>query len=195
MSNPTLIAAENRLREHFGAALPNLLRGSDFFGDSRQWCLARHPYAQYVSDGQRILDLGCANGLLLKSIQIWTGADCECFGIDNNPMRIASARKLFSSSNPENFLTGDMFAGEWAKKQYDLVFFPFHSLENWIQIADTFIRRNPTSTLILSVYDDEWDNADTIDQICSKIWDDLVVKVYCVENLVKLVSLTCKRHI
>jgi len=88
-----------------------------------------------------------------------------------------------------------MFAGEWAKKQYDLVFFPFHSLENWIQIADTFIRRNPTSTLILSVYDDEWDNADTIDQICSKIWDDLVVKVYCVENLVKLVSLTCKRHI
>ncbi len=51
------------------------LRGqSGFSGDPARWARARSVIAKAIDQDGTFLDVGCANGLLMESIQYWAAA-------------------------------------------------------------------------------------------------------------------------
>jgi 2-polyprenyl-3-methyl-5-hydroxy-6-metoxy-1,4-benzoquinol methylase len=69
---------------------------SGFGSDSVDWRLAREPIIDGITHGGSLLDVGCANGLLMESVQAWCserGIQVEPFGIDFAPRLVELARR------------------------------------------------------------------------------------------------------
>lgn len=45
------------------------LNGSDFYGTIDKFKLAREPFNHFIAQGDKVLDIGCANGFLLYMLQ------------------------------------------------------------------------------------------------------------------------------
>lgn len=60
-----------------------------------KWEQGRRFIAEEINRDGSILDIGCANGFLLKSLQEWSGRDLDPYGIDSNPRDVEKARSLF----------------------------------------------------------------------------------------------------
>jgi tRNA (uracil-5-)-methyltransferase TRM9 len=72
--------------------------------------------SQYVSDGDRILDLGCGNGRLLKVLR---GRKMEYFGLDTSKKLIEIARR----EHPQNrFEVGDILNLPYSDDFFNKVF-------------------------------------------------------------------------
>lgn len=59
--------------------------GSGFRGDEARWERARRPIVSAIGRDGSILDVGCANGLLMESLAVWAteeGYTVEPYGLD-----------------------------------------------------------------------------------------------------------------
>ena len=62
--------------------------GSGFRGDEARWRRARSPIASAIDRNGTLLDVGCANGLLMECLADWAGKDgtrIEPYGLDLIP--------------------------------------------------------------------------------------------------------------
>lgn len=75
---------------------------------AKSWERARKFISKSITSDGSILDVGCANGLLLKSLQEWSGFNLIPYGIDKNEECINTAKKLFEG-NEGNFVLGSFF--------------------------------------------------------------------------------------
>jgi SAM-dependent methyltransferase len=69
---------------------------SGFRGDVARWERARRPIVAAIHRDGTFLDIGCANGLLMESIQAWAAEDgyqIEPYGLDLSPELAALARR------------------------------------------------------------------------------------------------------
>jgi SAM-dependent methyltransferase len=70
--------------------------GSGFGGPPGEWRAAREPITDAIERDGSFLDLGCANGLLMESVQRWCaerGIAVEPYGVDIAPGLVARARE------------------------------------------------------------------------------------------------------
>jgi ubiquinone/menaquinone biosynthesis C-methylase UbiE len=58
------------------------------------------PLAEYVKDGDKVLDLGCGNG---RMIELFQGKNIEYIGIDNSQKLIEIARQKYPNGNFQTF--------------------------------------------------------------------------------------------
>ena len=102
--------------------------------DYKIWAEKRGFINEAINDDGSILDIGCANGFFLKSLQEWSDYNLVPYGIDIEKDRIATAKKLFPEYQ-------DHFAVLDAKninqltivglpKKYDFVYWNFYSQWN-----------------------------------------------------------------
>lgn len=91
-----LIADEKRTRE--------LVEGSHFYADhpSIAWERARKFIANALHKDGTVLDIGCANGFLSKSLESWSNHKHTSYGIDIVSEDIEKAQKLFPNT-PDHF--------------------------------------------------------------------------------------------
>jgi hypothetical protein len=69
---------------------------SGFHGDEQAWERARRPILEAIDRDGTLLDIGCANGLLMDSLWRWAaerGIQLEPFGLDLSPALAALARE------------------------------------------------------------------------------------------------------
>lgn len=72
--------------------------GSGFRGDAARWERARRPIAAGIDRDGTLLDIGCANGLLMDSIEEWAAQDgyqVEAHGLELLTPVAAAARARF----------------------------------------------------------------------------------------------------
>jgi hypothetical protein len=77
-------------------AAPTSEGQSGFGGTPGEWRLAREPIMDGIGGDGAFLDVGCANGLLMESVQAWGaegGRFLEPYGIDIAPRLVALARR------------------------------------------------------------------------------------------------------
>jgi len=81
-----------------------LLKGSFLylFG-FRCWEKMRYFISRSINKNGSILDIGCANGFLLRCLQEWCDYKLEPYGIDKNQKLINQAKELFPSQ-AKNFI-------------------------------------------------------------------------------------------
>ena len=68
-----------------------------------QWKQARFIISQAINKNGKILDIGCANGFLLRCFQEWSPYGLEPYGIDISLKQIYQAREIFPLK-PNNFV-------------------------------------------------------------------------------------------
>ncbi len=73
----------------------SLLRGSHVDTSFEQWENGRKFITEAISKDGSILDYGCANGFLLRSLQEWSDHTLEPYGVDTDQQAIDAARDLF----------------------------------------------------------------------------------------------------
>jgi SAM-dependent methyltransferase len=89
-----LLADEERVQE--------LLEGSFHYnGTFATWTAARRFIATAIHKSGTILDIGCANGFLLRCLQEWSPYTLIPYGIDKDVSRVSDANKLFSSKTKQ----------------------------------------------------------------------------------------------
>tara|TARA_Y100000031_G_C8093411_1_gene325253 strand:- start:145 stop:783 length:639 start_codon:yes stop_codon:yes gene_type:complete len=76
--------------------------------DFEQWTRMRFFVSKAINRKGSILDIGCANGFLLRCLQEWSDYKLEMYGIDRNRDLINQARKLFPEQT-DNFISKDLF--------------------------------------------------------------------------------------
>jgi SAM-dependent methyltransferase len=87
-----------------------LLLGSEMDATFADWEKERAFLSKPITKPGKILDFGCANGLLLRTLQEWTGfgEDLIPYGVDSNTEHIKDAQELFSKQK-SHFYTSDQF--------------------------------------------------------------------------------------
>jgi len=69
----------------------------------KKWEEARKYVSIPIDKPGSILDIGCANGFLLKPLEYWSQKELNCYGIDSEAKNIKNAEKLFPN-NKGHFL-------------------------------------------------------------------------------------------
>lgn len=95
---------ERLIRDH-GERL--LLEGSHFSGEMSEWRQQRERIGELLQEGT-VLDIGCANGLLMACLAEWSGKKLDAYGVDADPDMIARARLLFPE-RASHFVTNGEF--------------------------------------------------------------------------------------
>ncbi|MEF8847396.1 MAG: methyltransferase domain-containing protein [Candidatus Paceibacterota bacterium] len=98
----------------------NYNRNAEDFSRARQetWNEV-HLLSNYITKGDKVLDLGCGNGRYFESIQ---DKDVDYLGIDFSEELIQIARKKYSEQDNAEFRTGDVLDLDLSKNQFDLVY-------------------------------------------------------------------------
>jgi Methyltransferase domain len=95
---------------------------SGFRGDEVAWRRAKEPIVEAIDHDGTLLDIGCANGLLMESLVEWAlerGFRIEPFGLDRSPRLAELARERLPRWS-ERIFQGD--ATQWAPPQrFDFV--------------------------------------------------------------------------
>jgi hypothetical protein len=93
LPEPFLKALRELQRAYLAASDP--MRQSGFGGGPERWRAEREPILQAVEHDGDLLDVGCANGLLLESLRGWAqerGIALIPYGLDQGEQLIAMAR-------------------------------------------------------------------------------------------------------
>ena len=78
------------------------------------------PLAEYVKDGDKVLDVGCGNGRLLELFQ---GKNVDYIGVDSSEELIKIAKNKAKNKYPQaKFLAGDALNLPFANQSFDKVF-------------------------------------------------------------------------
>lgn len=70
---------------------------SGFSGDAARWEAARRTIVDAIDRPGTLLDIGCANGLLMESIAEWAPFPIEPYGVDYAPRLVELARRRLPS--------------------------------------------------------------------------------------------------
>jgi SAM-dependent methyltransferase len=94
-----------------------------------QWKAKRHFVSELVDCNGSMLDVGCANGFFLRSLQEWTTYRLVPYGIDVREDLIRQAKELFPG-NQNNFCVLDArniakIKNRGLPEKYDFVFWNF----------------------------------------------------------------------
>ncbi len=76
--------------------------------DFNQWTKIRSFISKSINKGGKFLDIGCANGFLLRCLQEWCDYKIEPYGIDKSRDSIKQAKELFPLQR-KNFIVKDLF--------------------------------------------------------------------------------------
>jgi cyclopropane fatty-acyl-phospholipid synthase-like methyltransferase len=153
-----------------GQKLKDLLEGSHFFTEPwnkeaayEGWEKDRRFIIEGINKNGTLLDFGCANGFLLRSLQEWSEQQIEPYGFDIDSEAIKKARELFPDK-PEHF-TGPGADVEDFPKDFDFVYwnvwdaFEFTG-EKQLEIfqkVQSFVKKN--GRLIMGFYDADKEDA------------------------------------
>lgn len=141
------------------------MRGCHFQGSYEQWKLARDGFVPYVRDANDVLDIGCANGFLLKSLIEWSERAFTPWGIDIREHSIEAARTMFPD-HAGNFSVTDMADPAWTERRFDVVLAPFFEFPEYLATVGTYLAKHPDSSVVFSVYDDEMDRFEGMVTTC-----------------------------
>jgi hypothetical protein len=105
-----------------------LLSGSHFHSEPSPqafvlWERARRPMCSLIPGPGPFLDIGCANGFLLRCLLEWSPFHIVPFGIDVDPTLVKSARELLATS--ENVQIQDMGIGDpplWFGRRFRTIY-------------------------------------------------------------------------
>jgi hypothetical protein len=89
------LVEQNHLLERAYLAADTAEAGSGFGGTPAEWRAAREPVTDGIDRDGTLLDLGCANGLLMESVHRWCGErgiTIEPYGVDIGPGLVDRAR-------------------------------------------------------------------------------------------------------
>ncbi len=154
-----------------------LIEGSFVTGVSfEEWKKERSPIVQAINKDGTILDIGCANGFLLRCLQAWSPHKLDPYGIDIEGDRINEAKELFKTE-PNHFVKASIRQLDYLENgglpdQYDFVYWNVwdnkdfnDQLEiDWLEA--TLRRVKPDGRLILGFYDsDKTKNVDRVDRL------------------------------
>ena len=143
-------------------ALRALIDGSCSPGTSwEDWIAFRSFIANYIRLPGSILDVGCANGFLLRCLQEWSENPLVPYGIDINRWAIRSARRLFTTY-ADHFVSLDvrnlhLLANKGLPLEYDYVL--WNLWQSWAlterrtrKTLDSLRGLTPNGTLIVTLY-------------------------------------------
>lgn len=87
-----------------------LLLGCEMNADFATWERERAYVSEPITEPGTILDFGCANGFLLRTLQEWTGLGDRLvpYGVDTNSEHIKDAQQLYPDQK-DHFYTSDQF--------------------------------------------------------------------------------------
>ena len=127
---------------------------SDFFGSYTMWRKARMPFCWLIKTGDYVLDVGCANGFLLKCIALWEETlQFIPFGIDINAKRLFCAQRIHGE-HKSNFKVHNMFHGIPFKEKFYVIITPWLGNETPKNIYTQNIK-NHKSVILFYLYDDD----------------------------------------
>ncbi|MFZ5425106.1 MAG: methyltransferase domain-containing protein [Patescibacteria group bacterium] len=142
-----------------------LLKGSGVDAeDLKYWEEGRGFIAKTIDYEGSVLDVGCGNGFLLKSLQEWTEHTLTPYGIDNKIHLIEECKKLFPKFS-ENFKPLNLYKKEFVfrwlyglPKNYDFIYWNvwdnFHFRERGTKEMNHLLNSlNNNGKLILGFYD------------------------------------------
>jgi hypothetical protein len=66
---------------------------SGFGGSAERWMAARHTIVEGIDRPGTLLDIGCANGLLMESLARWSPFPIEPYGVDYAPGLVELAKR------------------------------------------------------------------------------------------------------
>lgn len=116
-------ALKDAIREHYLADPGNPYRQSGRSSGEQRWQESRSCMADAAHRDGTFLDVGCANGLLLESLERWLvrrSIAIEPHGIDFVPELVELARKRLSHVDRGNFHAANVW--DWSPpRQYDFV--------------------------------------------------------------------------
>jgi len=100
-------------------------------------------FIPYIKENFKILDLGCGNGRLLKSLEPLQ-KNYHYTGVDFSENLIAEARKNFTDPNRAVFKMSDMNKVNFPKNTFDMVFMiaAFHHLPKRTERLDLLFKIN-----------------------------------------------------
>lgn len=101
-----------------------LLEGSHFHSQTfDNWVAQRYFITKAIHKSGTILDIGCANGFLLRCLKEWSSYKLEPYGIDSDSSLIKQAKEIFHLQST-NFIVKDIseFKGDGLPTQYDFVY-------------------------------------------------------------------------
>lgn len=96
MTDERYLADSQRLLEPAYLGAGTAQGGSGFGGDATEWREARSMLCDAVDRDSTLLDVGCANGLLMESVVAWCaerGVRVEPYGVDLSAALVAVARR------------------------------------------------------------------------------------------------------
>jgi SAM-dependent methyltransferase len=132
-----------------------LVEGSFCFGANYiNWRSSRQFIADLIDTDGTIIDIGCANGFLLRCLQEWSGKDLVPYGIDVSELHLLQARKLFAAQR-QNFALASIEEIDSLEKhglpvQYDFVYCTIVLYPETFKQALSLVR--PGGKLIVGFY-------------------------------------------
>lgn len=151
--------------------LQDWLEGSGVYDDGefspeeswREWESGRRKVADLIEDDGPILDFGCANGLLLRSLQMWSNRKLEPWGFDVSEKAIQAAKRLLPQDSEHFFLIQNQKEKERFERirpQERFTTSYWNVWDNWepgdrVTEEDVFVwlQKNTKGTIILGFYD------------------------------------------
>lgn len=112
--------------------LEQLLADSDFNGSYEGWTTARQIITPHIHSGAKVLDVGCANGLLLASLLEWHSDVFTAYGFDISWERIKSAKDLLPMF-AKNLFVHNLWQLPWPVHSVDIVIAPWISNMKFLQ--------------------------------------------------------------
>ncbi|MCW6160448.1 MAG: class I SAM-dependent methyltransferase [Candidatus Micrarchaeales archaeon] len=153
----------------------SFLTGSHVTGfDFKLWEKRRSFIADAIKKDGTILDIGCANGLLLRSLQEWSEHRLVPFGIDIEPKSIEKAKALFPA-NANNFVLLpieelDKIGEKGLPDKFDFIYWHVWDSvsfeggeEKWVKSAVEHMLKG--GRLILGFYDSRESNSEKIETL------------------------------
>jgi SAM-dependent methyltransferase len=129
-------------------------------GSFQNFTAARKFIADTIPKSGTILDIGCANGFMLRCFQEWVPPQCKLvpYGVDINPNCISESRKIYPDL-PHNFVVQnvrDYFRKGPPKgfpQTYDYIYFSLLGLNDKPEFINQLLMRvKPGGRLILGFY-------------------------------------------
>lgn len=160
------------------AKLKELLEGSHVFTEPwnkeaawKEWEEGRRFITSAIHKDGSLLDYGCANGFLLRSLQEWSPYSLDPYGFDTDEDAIRKAQELFSHKRDHFVTPEELEKNPQFPRTFDFVYWnvwdnwKFSSPEEIMLLEKLKGITNEEGRLILGLYDTKEENLKKIEQL------------------------------